>query len=105
MRWRQVGPVLALVLFSGCHRLTGYGDDTYGEGTFRHYAGLDFGFRMTVTLCAFAIVGGSVVVVHGIVNPRKYNRGRMAWAATLVVFALVAGLRVYWEFGDIGYCC
>jgi hypothetical protein len=97
--------VLALVVFSGCHRLTGYGEDAQGEGTVRHYAGLDIGYRATMALCGIAVVLGSVIVLNSIVQPERYDRRQTAWGSVLIVLALFVGMRVHSGFGNIGYCC
>jgi hypothetical protein len=97
--------MLALAVFSGCHRLTGYGKNTYGEGTMRHYAGLDIGYRATIALCGMGVVVGSVIVLNSLVQPERYDRRQTAWGTVLVVLAVLVGVRVHSGFGNIGYCC
>jgi hypothetical protein len=105
MRWRRIVPMLALVVFSGCHRLTGYSEDTHGAGTMRHYAGLDIGYRVTMALCGIAAVVGSVIVLNSIVQPERYDRRQTAWGSVLVALAVFVGVRLHSGFGNIGYCC
>jgi hypothetical protein len=96
---------VAVPLVTGCHRLTGYGQDTYGEGTMRHYAGLDIGYRATIAVCVIGAIVGSVIVLNSIAQPERYDRRQTAWGAVLVVVAVLVGVRVHAGFGDIGYCC
>jgi hypothetical protein len=103
--WRRIAPMLAFALLSGCHRVSGYGKDAYGEGTMRHYAGLDIGYRATLALCGIAIIVGSIIVLNSIVQPERYDRRQTAWGAVLVVLAILVGVRVHSGFGNIGYCC
>lgn len=105
MKWRRLSGGLALLLFSGCHRLTGFGDSAYGAGTMRHAAGLDFAYRMTMVLCALAVVGGSVLLVNTIVQPERYDRGQTFWGAALVALAVVAGVGTHVGFRSLRYCC
>ena len=105
MRWRRLGPLVVLPLLSGCHRLTGYREDTYGEGTLRHYAGLSIGYHATIALCAIGAIVGSGIVILGVVRPERHDRRQTAWGAVLVVVAVVVAVRVHSGFGDIRYCC
>jgi hypothetical protein len=102
MRLRRLWPALAVGLLAGCHKLTGYEENTYGEATFRHYAGLDLGYRITMTLCALAVVGGLVVLVTGM---RRLDRSEQAWGVTLMLLAVVAATTASVGFGDVGECC
>jgi hypothetical protein len=98
VRRRRFWPALGLALLPGCHRLSGYGENTYGEATFRHYAGLDLGYRLTMILCVFAVVGGLLLVVRS-------DRREAVWGITLTVLAVVAAASAYVGFGDVGQCC
>lgn len=102
MRPRRFWPALGFALLPGCHRLSGYEENTYGEGTFRHYAGLDLGYRITLTLCALAIVAGLILVVNSRQRP---DHREAAWGVTLMVLAVLAATSAYVGFGDVGECC
>lgn len=105
MRWRLLLAVLTLSVCTGCHRVTGYGDNKLGEGTMRHYFGLDIAYRMTMVLCAVGLVAGIALVVDSVIQSEGYEWRQTTWGTVLIVIATVVGVRLHSNLGNIGYCC
>ena len=105
MRARLIVFLMALTLLPGCHRITGYGENTYSEGTVRHLASLDLAYRTVIVLSILAVVVGAYLVVHRIFKPERYDGSQLFWGAALVVIALVFTVRMYLGFRHIESCC
>lgn len=105
MKARRIGSLLALTLLPGCHRITGYGENTYSEGTVRHLASLDLAYRTVIVLSILAVVVGAYLVVYRILKPDRYDGSQLFWGAALVVIALVFTVRMYLNFSLIESCC
>ena len=106
MRWRLLHSVLTVSVCTGCHRRTG--DNRLGEGTMRHYFGLDIAYRMTMVLCAVGLVAGIALVVDSVIQSEGYEWRQTTWGVVLLIIATFVGVRLHSDLGNlgnIGYCC